>query len=364
MATQLVSPVESQPKTPIDPFGIDLDSFWDGATFLPLDLPSRSELLLEKVWRFHEAAFVAFNLKLLASQPALYKQSGLSDCFEIFKHLTKEDSRRLIEDPLFLTWLKRSQADVSKERLSDLKRIMNRVHEKGKQYSAIRIEGTDVEVARFDVDPVIKEACSPNYQFPDKFRQQRFEEVVAYPFSFFKETLALALERIRRAWPEAHNEFSRFVRLVVEMIDGDFTSYSAYDHAGIIFVSTDNSPLVALEEFLIHELGHQILYNVMELDPLVISEREQTHKLPWSDQERDLYGYFHAFFIYTFLAEYLYRTTSRSKREQRRISERLAHILKGLAQAVIDLEQIDRFTVRGRHLFENLRSVQFRLCEI
>jgi len=344
-----------------DPIEDDQPGFWEGATFLPLDRPSRSDALLEKVYRSHQAAFVAFSLKLSATEPELYLQTGVSECLEKFKQLSADERQRLIEHPPFLIWLKLilssgSSRDDLKRRLPELKRIMGSFAKERDDRSALTTSEAQAQLARFDVDPLIREAALPEYSFPDRDRQREFEDMVVYPMSFFAEMVTIAVKRIERAWPAAQRDFFKFVKLIVDMVDADFTSYSGYNHAGVIFVSTDNSSLVALEEYLIHELGHQILYNVMELDPLVINEPERMFRLPWSGQERDLCGYFHAFYIYTFMVHYLRRVEGRSKREQRRISDRLSHVLKGLDRATDDLEALDRFTPRGRRLFENLKQ--------
>ncbi|HET9530382.1 MAG TPA: HEXXH motif-containing putative peptide modification protein [Blastocatellia bacterium] len=361
MATRLVSPVDSSnqsdPEARIKQYPV---SFWREATFLPLDQPSKSDALLDEVCRYHQAAFLAFNLKLSATEPELCERTGISACFEKFKMMAPDERRRLIEYPPFLIWLKQVRQRYAygndlNERLADLKRVMESFDRIENDPSALTIPGTRIRVARFDVDPLIMEAALPEYRFPDIRRQREFEEAVAYPPSFFLDMVTLALERIGRAWPPARREFDRFVSLIIDMVDADFTSYSAYHHVGVIFVSTDNSPLVALEEYLIHELGHQILYNVMELDPVVINEPERMFRLPWSGQERDLYGYFHAFYIYIFMTHYLKRVERRSNREQRRVRDRISHIMKGLDLAASELEAIDRFTPAGKHLFENLK---------
>ena len=167
--------------------------------------------------------------------------------------------------------------------------------------------------------------------------------------------LTIALERIKFSWYEAYHNFPKFVKIVVDMIDGEYTSYSSAGHTGAIFVSTDNSPLVGLEEFLIHEFGHQILYHVMELDPIVTDSDTTMYKLPWSGNERDFYGYFHAFYIYILIICYLERVKNRSKREQRRIEARKIHIIKGLNQTVKIFEKSDNFTDCGQSLFNNLK---------
>jgi hypothetical protein len=344
----------------------ELTSFWDGATFLPHDQPSRSDLLREKVWKSREAAFLVFGLKLSATEPELYRNSCFGEIFENFKSLTLEERRGIIEYPPFMIWLKQSIRPYSsqlelKNRLAELNRVLASLKQTESDTHLLRVAGSPIWVARFDIDPLIAAASFPEYKFPDQDRRREFEEKVVYPLTFFRKLVTVALERVERAWPEAHRDFFKFVRIIVDMVDGEFTSYSACDHMGVIFVSTDNSPLVALEEYLLHEFGHQVLYNVMELDPIVVMENPRIFKLPWSDNERDFYGYFHAFFIYLLLANYLERVTGRSQREYRRITARRKHIIKGLILAIPELESADSFTPRGRQLFENLKADVRRL---
>jgi hypothetical protein len=76
--------------------------------------------------------------------------------------------------------------------------------------------------------------------------------------------------------------------------------------------------------------------------------------LPWSGQKRDLYGYFHAFFVYIALVKYMGRVRSRSSRELLRAQKRLVFILQGLIKALPDFEASADFTPQGRQLLENL----------
>lgn len=335
------------------------DILWDDATFMPHDEPSRSDLLLQKVHAGRQAAFVAFSLRLLATNRELCGETGFLDQFNRFKNAEPDERQQVLENPLFVVWLKktlRSQPDVEllRTQLAELKRVLKIAAEEDESLKII-VEGKAVRVKRYELDRLIAETASPEYSLPDERRRAEFERNVVYPETFAREMLAVALERIKRSWFEAYRDFPKFVRVVVDMIDGEYTSYSAAEHTGVIFVSTDNSPLVALEEFLIHELGHQILYHVMELDPIVTDAVKETYRLPWSGNERDFYGYFHAFYIYILIARYLERVEHRSKREQRRIAKRIGHIIGGLRQAVSAFEKTDGFTIYGRQLFENLK---------
>lgn len=234
--------------------------------------------------------------------------------------------------------------------------MINAFEESRNNIHILRVADVPIQVVRFDIDPLIAEVAFPDYRLPDEKRQREFEEKGLYPYSFFVASLSLALERIKESWPEAYRFFPKFVKIVVDMIDGEVTSYSAADHTGVIFVSTDNSPLLALEEYLMHEFGHQILYHLMELDTLVDDDAGSSFTLPWSGNTRDFYGYFHAFYIYILMALYLERVKGRSKREQRRVSNRISHVVQGLTQAVTDLETAGCLTTKGRDLFENLKE--------
>jgi hypothetical protein len=250
-----------------------------------------------------------------------------------------------------------------RKKLAKLLRVITNATDEKLDSDYINIEGKTILVKRYGIDPLILEMSSPEYCLPDEKRKAEFEQNVVYPESLFREMFEISLERIKHSWYEVYRDFPNFVHIFIDMIDGDYTSYSAAEHVGVIFVSTDNSPLVALEEYLMHEFGHQILYHLMELHPIVNDKIKKTYKLPWSGNERDFYGYFHAFYIYILIGRYLEKVKYRSKREQRRISKRISHILSGLKETVNVFENSDGFTIEGRRLFENLKS-EVRKLEI
>lgn len=337
------------------------ENLWDNASFMPLDKPSKNDELLKKVYEKRQVTFIALSLKLIAAEMTLCMETGFLENFNLFKNFTADERQNILKNPLFNIWMKQTLANQEnktnlREKLSDLHQFMIVKIDENPDSSRVIVDGKPVFIERYEVDSAVMKMSSPEYSLPDEHRKIEFERNVIYPESFFQEMFSIALERIKHSWYEAYQDFPKFVHTVVDMIDGEYTSYSAAEHTGIIFVSTDNSPLVALEEFLMHEFGHQILYHVMELDPIVNDNVKETYKLPWSGNERDFYGYFHAFYIYILLARYLERVKHRSKREQRRISKRFTHIVSGLHQSVSVFENADGFTVAGRKLFENLKS--------
>jgi hypothetical protein len=362
MASKL--PVEADTN-----LGNDKAPFFSGATFMPYDSPSRTDALLEEVWRLRQSTLLAFALKIESTDLDLFTATHLADFLKAFVELPLLVRREFVEYPPFRIWLKQSiqlangllgQDDLDKtilmDKLTESRDVLNRFFENREDSKILRIPGTLVQVQRFDVDPLIAQVSPPSYQFPDKKKQHALESKTAYRLPFFLEVATIALERINQTWQEAYQDFQKFVKTIVHVTDANFRSCSADRYSGVIFLSADDASLLEVDESLIHEYGHQILYNIMELDSLVSEKWKpgKLYKLPWSGAERDLYGYFHAFYIYTLLACYYERIQGRNREEQKRALDRVDHILRGLIEALPDFEIDLDFTPRGRHLFEVL----------
>jgi hypothetical protein len=338
---------------------------WNQATFMPHDLSTRSDMLREAVAKRLQTNFLAFSLFVSAMQPDLYIQSGLAEHCSRFQSFDSEKKRRFVEYPLFRIWLKQATRSMEsgvevESSLMELKRVIE-VFEKNEQLLTVETECGTVELLRFNPDALIRKAVQQDYSFPDASRREEFEQAAAYPVSLFVESIDAALGKIRFTWFEAFRDFFKFVKIVVDLIDARFKSYSSQELTGVILVSTNNGSLL-LEEYLVHEFGHQILDNLMELDPLVVKEEtRQTFSLPWSGKETEIYGYLHAFFVYILLYNYYERVKVRSLEEEGKATERLAYIGDGLLRALAELEHAELFTPRGKELFENLTSEMHRL---
>lgn len=336
---------------------------WNQATFMPDDLSARSGMLRESVARKLQSSFLAFYLFVSAAEPDVYSESGMAEHSARFQSFDAEKRQLFVEHPVFRIWLKRATRSLEsriemKSTLFELKRVME-AFEKDSPFIALETDCGSVEMLRSDPDPLILQAALPNYVFPDETRRKELED--AFPISSAVKSVYAALQRVRLTWFEAFREFFKFVKLVVDPVGASFTSYSSHELAGVIFVSTDSDPLL-LEESLIHEFGHQILLNVLELDPVVIEEeRPRKFNLPWSGKEREIYGYLHAFFVYLMLYNYYGRVKSRSTEEKSIASDRLGEIGEGLVRAIPELEHANLFTPRGNELFANLKSEAHRL---
>ncbi len=288
---------------------------------------------------------------------------------EILILISPQLRRAITEYPPLRIWLRQciqaeahssthmeSGKDTLIFKLADFERILNSFFEKRSNTNTLVIPGTSIFIERFDVDPLIVEVSPPSYQFPDEKRQREIEETTAYSLSFFLEVATAATERIKQTWLAAYQDFTKFVRIIIHVPNANFRSCSADRYAGVIFLSADDDTLLDVEESFIHEYGHQILYNVIELDPLIYQQEERRFNLPWSGAERDFWGYFHAFFIYILLLCYFERINNRAEDEQQRATQRLLEILRGAIQAVPDLEGANCFTPKGEELFRLLKA--------
>jgi len=344
-------------------------TFWDRSTFLPFDQPLKSDLLLGEVWKIRQATFLGFDLKISEKEPKLYLDSRFQDSINKFLKLSSVERKQFTEYPPFRIWLRKSARianidsvnDKSKKQylkssLLTLGRITREWHESKNNDNMI--SGTEIQLFRYDVDPLIAESVPPSYSFPGPDKKSQLEQAseATYKFSFFMEVLTVALDRIKHTWPQAYDEFKKFVKIIIHLPDAQFRSCSAERYSGVILLSADDSSLLDLEESLIHEYGHQILYNVMEIDPLIENPSKENYKLPWSGSIRDFYGYFHAFYIYILLVHYFELTENHLKAERKRAMKRLMQILRGLVVALPDIEATNNFTLRGRELFEFLKE--------
>lgn len=339
-------------------------SLWDGATFMPHDLRLRTGELAHAVNRKLQNNFLAFNLWVAAMQPSLSQDVGLLDYTTRFQGLDPLKRQLFVEYPLFRIWLKSATRSVKsgsqlKGALLEFKRVWESFENSNHRHPVEADEGK-LQLLRFHPDRLILRAPQKDYSFPDASREKAFEET--YPLSLFADRLNAALQRVELTWSDAYRNFFNFVKVVVDLVDYPFTSYSSRELPGMIFVSAESEPLL-FEEDLIHEFGHQILDNVMELDRLVVEDGGHQFKLPWSGRERGIYGYFHAFFIYILLANYYSRIKGRSAEQQTQALDRSREILDGLHRAIPELEAANLFTPSGERLFLNLRTEVIRLAQ-
>jgi HEXXH motif-containing protein len=336
-----------------------VDQLFSSGAFPPDDGTELLEDLRAETLSNRQATLVALTLQLAVSGGEV--GSKAEALCERFLSLPHELRLTVVADTAFAVWQQgaarlklASNPGLQIASLAQLDGVLDRALERAR---VGREDGDLPHVARYNVDPLLAEAAPPTYTFPSRERAQELEQRTAYRLSIFEEVARAALQRIRAAWPEAATLFPVYVSTIVHLPLADFRSASASRYAGTIFLTSDDRTLLEVEESLVHEWGHQVLYAAMELDPIVLDGEGREQTLPWSGAKRDFYGYFHALFVYTVLLRYLERISGRPPEEAARAEELYSHILRGAVRALPDFADASRFTPRGLQLAGLLRAV-------
>ncbi|MCP1443848.1 hypothetical protein J3D54_002980 [Pseudomonas sp. GGS8] len=344
---------------------LSVEDLFQGTTFLADSEPSRFEVLLERVSRNRYTSFVALYTELFQLFPnAPHLAEFFEQAFNLIVPPTREQ-RLIINDPVFQVWnvLTAHYANLvitkKTEDRSELEKMLFEFPEmlvRVKASDSSRVNHYCPPVHRFDVDPLVATVMPPSYEFPKDEAVRKQLERSGYSVRFFCDVVNIALLRIEHTWPACREQIKKLVKSIFYLPDGSFRSCSASRFTGIILLSSRDDSILDLEESLVHEATHQLLYHIVEACPIVKEEtsREPLYTLPWSGQKRDFYGYFHAFFVYIALVKYLGRVRSRSTEELQRAQNRLLYILRGLIKALPDFEASTDFTPQGRQLLENL----------
>jgi hypothetical protein len=343
-----------------------------GATFFPDDSPDKWLQLQERVFQVRYAAFVAACMEVHSNFPKLAQRTGFPElAFEILD-LAHEDRVRIINAPEFQIWLRRTLTamnEVLVGKMVTTHKLRKEIDEFSVIYKRLRVPyasefsidicGKSVPVQRFDIDSTIARATFPSYTFPKYLTQRKkLEKVSGYPLAFFHDIACVALGRIQKTWPEYYQQFANLVQVIGYLPDAEFRSCSASRYTGVIYLSAKDSSLIDVEESLVHEAAHQLLYYIVEVQAIADPDTpvDDMYTLPWSGRQRDFYGYFHAFFIYIALVKYYERVSIRPEYEQKRAQHRMVVILSGLIKALPDFEGNRYFTVFGHELFGNLKK--------
>jgi hypothetical protein len=343
---------------------------------VPPDQIQGLDVVMEAVWRTRFSMFAFVAVQLQSMMPDLCVTSGFIDDSLAVLGADPEYRRRLVNDPAFLVWIKLAIRALNRAATGSMrdKREVRRIIEEFPKMrhrcdtrleadQAYAIAGTRVAVQRFDIDPLIAKITPPTYRFTASDRKRQELLRGGHSRLFFRDVTTIAMERIKRTWPECHQLISALTRVICYVPDGDFRSCSAARYVGVIYVGSSDDSLLDLEESLVHEAGHQLLYSIVEIE--AVTEDQDSglaeYTLPWSGRTRDLYGYFHAFYIYTLLARYYDRVVSlgagdRTDDELQRARQRLLSIIDGLIRAEGDFAEEAALTRKGLELVVGLTS--------
>lgn len=333
---------------------------------LVFDNDAHFQVIQKESRRARFASLVVLQKEICRSFPDVALSTGFESAVLELMVRPAETRRTILDHAVFRAWVYLAMRAANR-RLTETSSTEDDLEEILRQFSPMvaRVSSAadliqserEVQVLRTDGDPLIHRATPPSYEFPDNDEMRRLEKS-GHPTSFLRDIIKLVLKRLAAEWPELHARFSTLVQFIYYLPDAKFRSCSASRYGGVVLLAAKDTSLRDLAETLVHEWGHQLLYLINEATPLVVSEgdNEKTFPLPWSGQERDLYGYFHAFFIYVLLVRYFDRALARDKEEKQKIENRSAFIIAGLRKAVIDLKDQNGFTAAGRAFLGSLIS--------
>ena len=321
--------------------------------------------LLDVLWLRRQRSVVSVGLLILHRYSTLASEAGFADALDTFAALPSRTRRRLVESTPLRAWLwlmgelrlPEHGHLVDTERMRRYLKEFRRLVEASAAAAQEGAAASSCEIRRYDVDALVQEVPPPSFVF-DRLEERRASAAnKAYSLDFFDTAVAAALREIACVWPEIAKIFPLFVTTIIHIPELEYRSCSAQRYAGTIFLSGGDDSLLALEESLVHECGHQILYCIMELTPLVTANAERVFRLPWSGSERDLYGYFHATFIYALLALYMERARTRALINREFADTRFREIAAGLESALCDFSEPGLLTPAGHEVLAAISSV-------
>jgi hypothetical protein len=264
----------------------------------------------------------------------------------------------LIEDPAFAVWasvlyqaMAREKPHLAVQHLENLPGLLHRVTERMSGGSIRYIPGTAIALQREDLDPYIMAVTPPSYDFTAKPTH-----ATGHSLDLQAELVGLAIENAGACWPDERDEICSLVKVIGYLPDATFRSCSAARYQGVVYLGNQEDSILDIEESLVHEAGHQRLYRLSEVTPVTLANAPKTPDfvLPWSGQQRDLFGFLHATYIYLLLVKYYLRRRDIRERDASNCQQRAELIFLGLLMALPALRDASHLTPRGNSLVHAL----------
>lgn len=183
-----------------------------------------------------------------------------------------------------------------------------------------------------DVPPFMRLLIPPSHTFRRAYAPSGTRQPGAQSW---EQALSTAIANADRIWPGLAEVIAAYTSHFLILEEIDFRSCSADRYLGLILLSTNDQSLIDIEESVIHETGHQILYQLDREKPLFHThDDERDVELPWSGSHRNFFGFFHAAYIYLILRDYYARAAQSHPFDQAYCRQRLGEIQSGLDAAV------------------------------
>ncbi|WP_017903871.1 aKG-HExxH-type peptide beta-hydroxylase, partial [Pseudomonas asplenii] len=323
----------------------ELDNLFEHNTFMPDASPNRFSRLLDQIDQDRYTTLATLYAEAYRLFPATPELDGFFASTASLILLPAVERRATLNEPAFQIWARRSVCltyqvldgvQSARSALLESLRALPELLRRLAQAAAGQRPANRPPVQRFDIDPLIVAELSPCYEFPSDDATRQLLQNSGYCIHFFSDVVNVALSRIALTWPGCHEQFHHLVRLICYLPDGRFRSGSARRYSGAILLSARDHSLLEIEESLVRETAHQLLYGIEEICPVVDpqADEERPYFLPWSNRPCDLADYFQTFFAQLMRVKYLERVRQRPAGEMRRAEEHLVFILRGLCLAL------------------------------
>lgn len=337
------------------------------------------------IWRssFHPDASPADMAAMRQAYLATRRDHGermLALCAEVAPQVTRkafdggvlplmetlpEKTDELFADPVFFTWahfLNRAVVRQSGEEIqfhcNKLDEVIGRVKTRLAGEEAYYVSDTPIALQQDNIDPYVMAATPPSYDFETVLRSEKGMNGHGHPLPMQRDLIGFAMNNIERAWPDLKAQIVDVVKIIGYLPDATFRSCSAARYAGVTYLGNKDEGVLDIEESIVHEAGHQVLYRLAEVIPLVKDGTPQTsdYTLPWSGSKRDLFGFLHAFYIYVLLTKYFWRRAQAEVQNSRECVRRAVLIQIGSRLAVPMLLKDANLSDQGRVLVEELAA--------
>jgi hypothetical protein len=311
--------------------------------------------------------FSLFGAVALVLRPLAPEFEAVFDAFARLADMAVDDRDVHLSDPGLACWID-AMTIATRRRLDDpdtplrlaktITSLMDRVGDRVARRGIFIIGDTGIPLQRDDLDPVIKAVTPPTFDFDAAINDNGgVDPVDRASLERFGAELAVAFDNIKRCDPVRYRDLRRLIRVVGYLPDGQSRSCSAARYAGVVYLAGQEESIIDLEESIVHEAAHQLLYKIGEMTPLTTAAATgDEFELPWSGSKRDLFGYLHAYFIYLEVVKY-YDKRAPSAGARRGHCERMAELIhRGLEFATDDIRKAEGLTPAGRALFEHLAA--------
>lgn len=163
------------------------------------------------------------------------------------------------------------------------------------------------------------------------------------------------IKLIKEVWPEFHAEIMGHIKQMA-IIDSDaFGGFTSNLLPDAVFLAHRPYDSLRITENIIHECSHSRLYQLMEIDPVVMNDHEETYHSPWREDPRPMDGVFHGAFVFARIVVWLEKLYNYYPHKQ--IAERLKVVRLKLSDAVKVIEKHGELSSLGKHVLGEISEV-------